>query len=412
MAKKQKKVTESTIPVVGLLCGVDIITAYDTESSRFLSTSDNGISTDAYDRIVDGIQTRLSFHDVERYTELCRQHCQKLIDIGYAIRRSVFKKLDAIDLSALPVKRGAKGVMLPTFCLLDDREYREHIVAMVDGQPSECATMDHLLCAMVPPFTCFGMRVSKGRYIHVEVSEIDMVSHSITVSAHDYTVKPEKINWIPGASCIARVSLQRMHPGSRFDIASYALEIELLHGADPHDINVMVPYDMLGWSRNDIRIWETVDQGYTKPVMDNLASIGRSSCIELVKFVLLGCSVSNYMLYRNRPVIQKTDRTEKKHVHVKGEAARPEAPAPERRVRDVGLVSMRSVASPKRATPDTVRKWKVASWKARGGVRTMKDGRLVPFKESIRHRKALMGQEGAVPPVTLRMKDNRPDGAE
>ena len=42
----------------------------------------------------------------------------------------------------------------------------------------------------------------------------------------------------------------------------------------------------------------------------------------------------------------------------------------------------------------------------------MKDGRLIPFKESIRHRKALMGQEGTVAPVTLRMKDNRPDGTE
>lgn len=70
---------------------------------------------------------------------------------------------------------------------------------------------------------------------------------------------------------------------------------------------------------------------------------------------------------------------------------------------------LKSAAVPKRATPDTVRKWKVPSWKARGGVRRMRDGRLIPFKESIRHRKALMDKDNSVLPVTLKMKDNRPE---
>lgn len=205
-----------------------------------------------------------------------------------------------------------------------------------------------------------------------------------------------------------------MHPGSRYDIASYAVEIELQASWDPHDINVMVPYEKMGWNKDQIRIWETMDKHYTEPVMANLASIGRSSCIELVKYAVLCCAVSNYVLYGNRPTIQKQpkDSNHERPKPVKGEAAIEEGPAPKRRVRTVGLVTMKSAGVPKRATPDTVRKWKVPSWKARGGVRHMSDGRLIPFKESIRHRKALMDKDSGVLPVTLKMKDNRPDRPE
>lgn len=413
MAKKSKKVTRSVMPLMNLLCGMDIVTSYDTETAQFVSVNNKNVDVFAkkHNEVMKSFASKLTRKEADIYEDLCREHCRKLIDDGYGMRRSAFKKLDAIDLRALPAKPGENVLTMPSFCLLDNTEYREYVIGVMDRQISESAVLDNLLCLIVPPFTEFGIYVTKHRYTYVKVMEIDMIGHSITAVVQDYTVRPEQINWVAGAKCTARISLERVHPGSRYDVASYAVEIELQTSCDPHDINVMVPYEELGWNKDQIRIWETMDKHYTEPVMANLASIGRSSCIELVKYAVLCCAVSNYMLYGNRPVIQKEpkEEREKRPKPVKGEAATEEGPAPKRRVRTVGLVTMKSAAVPKRATPDTVRKWKVPSWKARGGVRRMRDGRLIPFKESIRHRKALMDKDNSVLPVTLKMKDNRPE---
>lgn len=126
-------------------------------------------------------------------------------------------------------------------------------------------------------------------------------------------------------------------------------------------------------------------------------------------------TVTIYMLYANKPVIQQEPKEKDQPVSVvDGQTsgtkdAGESKPLPKRRTRTVDMITVKSIKQPKRATPDTVRKWKVATWKARGGIRHMKDRRMIPFRECVKRRKALSGQpDTSVLPVTLKMRDNRP----
>lgn len=73
-------------------------------------------------------------------------------------------------------------------------------------------------------------------------------------------------------------------------------------------------------------------------------------------------------------------------------------------VRTVGGIKMTSPKPPRLPSADSVIHYKTAVWTARGGVRRMKNGKLVPFKESVRHRKCLQKEDDQVPQTTIRLK--------
>lgn len=123
------------------------------------------------------------------------------------------------------------------------------------------------------------------------------------------------------------------------------------------------------------------------------------------------------MLHANKPIISRKERPDAKPQSTPKNShtnhnQHPIPEPPERRVRTIGVIKVTSADIPRKATMDTIRKYKVAVWKARGGIRRMKDGRLIPFKECIKHRKALEGtpfaEQNQTPAQTiLRLKDNR-----
>ena len=87
----------------------------------------------------------------------------------------------------------------------------------------------------------------------------------------------------------------------------------------------------------------------------------------------------------------------------------PDAAPKKRLVRTVGTaLKITSEKPPKQPTPATVIKYKTPVWTARGGVRRLKSGKLVPFKESVRHRKCLQDktQNQNIPASTLIIRDN------
>lgn len=73
-------------------------------------------------------------------------------------------------------------------------------------------------------------------------------------------------------------------------------------------------------------------------------------------------------------------------------------------VRTVGGIKMTSPKPPRLPSADSVIHYKTVVWTARGGVRRMKNGKLVPFKESVRHRKCLQKVDDQVPQTTIRLK--------
>ena len=55
---------------------------------------------------------------------------------------------------------------------------------------------------------------------------------------------------------------------------------------------------------------------------------------------------------------------------------------------------------PRMPSKESVIKYKTAVWIARGGIRHMKNGKLVPFRESVRHRKCLQSDANDDIPAT------------
>ena len=381
MAKKIRPVTKLTMALPTLLMGKGVTTAFDYTRGKFLGTSKDVESLTDFSKqhknFINKMQRRMTGKGMEIYGRLCQEYNRKLVDNGYGMKRSAFKKLDFIDLRSLPVKNDGSGIQMPTFKILSDEEYLDYISHIFCENLSEDTVLDNALCLLIPPFTELGFCFTPQRYGYMKVKEIDMVAHTMDITVQDYTVMHGTSLWAPGTKCDAHISLAHARPASVLDMDSYTASIETSDTTDPHDINNLIPLSEFHWSREEKQLWHAVDTMYSKQTMDALAEVGRSA-------------------------------------GVKGEASDDTKPLPERRTRTVGLITVKSVKRPKRATPDTVRKWKVASWKARGGIRHMKDGRMIPFKESIRYRKALLEKDASkdVIPVTIKMKDNRPPGGQ
>lgn len=421
MAKKIKPVTKMSVTLPTIFMGKDVVTSYDYTNNRFVGPAEKKESMKGFSRrhneLMAQMQKNISHRDMELYRLLCREYNRKLIDIGFGMKRSVFKKLDFIDLKALPVTRNGDNIQMPSFNITSDKDYVAYFTKLfLDSTADD--VLDNALCLLIPPFTEFGFCFSSTRYVYMKVNEIDMVEHTMNITIQDYTVNMSLSStavWTAGTKCNAQISISHEQDAPAFSPNSYVVTITALDAVNPHDINNIIPLSEMGWDNKSKELWHIMDEHYSKKVMDILAETGRSSYIELVRYVLLSCAISNYMLYVNKPVIQREPK-EKDQPASTADGQMPgtkdageSKPLPKRRTRTVGMITVKSTKPPKRATPDTVRKWKVATWKARGGIRHMKDGRMIPFRECVKHRKALSGQpDTGMLPVTLKMNDNRP----
>lgn len=345
---------------------------------------------------IDHDKTRDHLSDMMTYMELCREHCRALTEKGYGMKRSVLKKLDTIDISTLADYEHKDTRTMPNFPVMKTKEYVRHVF-------ENCQRMDALMCMFVPPFTDFVYKLHRDRYMHVKIEEVSVEDLSMKMFVQDYTAQESL--WVPGTKCQAEVTF------SKNDIAFTNIK---LYGecCNPHDINMWIDFSEMHWNKRQLSIWLNKDKEYTQKVMDMLAQQGTSSCLELMKYALMCNCVTNYMLHGNKPKIVREPKEKKESSAKTKEQANVQThdngKLPERRVRYIGTVKVTSTSIPRQATPDRVRHYKVAVWKAKGGIRHMKDGRVIPFKESIRYRHKLKDKvsEQDIAQVVLKLHDN------
>lgn len=418
----QKMISNAKVPAVNLLLNMDIFTHFEDGRGLKKANETDGISTkqsyyskeatvainyaqnmlnsrphNEQDKIIlpcDNLHNTLM--NLQTYKDLCREHCQKLIELGYGIRRSAFKKLDSIDIS--PIANFAKKDprTMPVFPVMKTDEYISHTL-------EQTKRLDTLMCMVVPPFTEFSYKLHKDRYQYVKIEEVSIEDLSIKMTVQDYTV--QETLWIPGTKCSCIITFTC----EKNNVPFINMQLYGQH-YNPHDINHYIPFKDLGWNQREIDIWLKNDREYTQPVMNAIRQKRTSSCIELVKYILTCNGVTNYMLHGNKPKIirEPKEQKEKTPAPAKQTDNTNNKKLPERRVRYIGTVKVTSTTIPRQATPERVRHYKVAVWKARGGVRHMKDGRVIPFKESIKHRHKLKDKmhEQNVAQTTLKFHDN------
>ncbi len=329
--------------------------------------------------------------------ELMRQFNMALIDNGFGMKRSQIKKLNNVDFTPLFTTQPEDEVTvidMPAF------HYPEYIAWLKE---QEAAGPDNAFVLTIPCFDECVYRLNKNRYVHIKIVDIDMKNHTVTLWVQDYCARNM---WEPGPRGNIMACMKQSPDGApTFDIKSSA-------GLDYYDLYANANKYVKGWNPTDKDAWQAI-VNYSKNFQKQLAQRGTTAGIELGSIIFRYTGMLNYMLHANKP---KTSRKPKNSsITAKSQPVEaPQKPSDEPRTRTIGLITVKSVSVPRQSTVERVYHYKTASWTARGGVRHMKDGRVIPFRESVRRRKALIGTSldtnAPERPQHIRLTDNTTAG--
>ena len=344
----------------------------------------------------------------ERHGELVRQYNRVLCDKGLALTRRAVKSMDLMDMTAC-IDKPTEPSSVPSCKIFDDPEYVEYLKGVRGAD---------MFYHAIPCFTKGVFQINRDRYILYEIKRLDIPNRTMDVWLHDYGAYQGV--WSPGVSGILRaifsedqtVTLQTLDEGLCLFSQLYRM---LDYQKDLH------------WPPEDVRVWETIQLPYSETAEKAFLDSGTNNVQEMGRIMLRYAALLNWLLMKNKPkAVRKPRKTpveasKGEDGQLTGETPKTppatsqgpsEAPEqPKRLVRRVGMVTVTSAAIPRESTERTVTHYKVAVWKARGGIRRMKSGKLVPFKEGVRHRKALMNPDGTIPQSVIKVTDNRPAAA-
>lgn len=329
-----------------------------------------------------------------KISTLLREYNQKLIDIGYGMKRSTLKQKNLIDTRSLcsdldtvpshnvpPSMMGTDGNIRTIVESIDFRNY---------------FTKDAQFFAYVPCFEEGVIQTNKDRYIYFKIKELDATSpkKSMVIYLQDFFMQGDDINiWQAGISgdlCIEEsgnenindiydIFLEKKEQSNKIPIETSTKNVILFP-----DIYRLIHQKTLGWSDMDMALWENVMIPASKRKLHKIIYTTKSDSFEhLCMIFMYNMPVINYQLYCYKPKAIRSKSTG----HTKAVAV-PNA-KPKRITRMIGPISMKSPKPPKLATEESIRRYKVASWHCRGGMRKLKSGKVVPFKPSIHHRKCL-----------------------
>lgn len=327
---------------------------------------------------------------------LLREYNQSLIDIGYGITRPQLLKLDKIDLRNILIYKNDRHNCFPDF---------DHI-----SFDRELLSKNYWYC-YVPCFSSGIFQLNTTRYLKFEVKDLDFTNRSYTVTAQDY-LRHESY-WEIGIRTTATLQFPIIDPAFLISPETMAVPwqyvaITVTDHVPFCDIYKLIPYDKLNWSDAKIAYWEEKIIPYAESIEEKMYKYKQHGSGEnIIHAFLFATVLSNEILQQYKPKAERKPKSTTQ-AKVKTEPG-TDIKTPKKIVRTIGPISMKSEKPPKPSTRETVIKYKTPTWKARGGVRHMKDGRTIPFKESIHRRKCLIDQnkDTPVPQTILELKNNK-----
>lgn len=370
----------------------DIASTFSTMSTNYTEEVKFGVQT-----IMNMLKSgTLNGQKTERYKKLCFEYNRALIDTGDYLKRSQLKKQDTIDLRRLCDKPTRTPNDIPEYPIKTSDEYRDYLKSL---------NRDTAFCNAIPPFEDVVYRMNEARWFHVKTVRVDPQEYAVTLEMQDYLLRDSQYE-IGTQSIVTYTFLDKT-----------TANMSLVGECSNYDLNRRISQKTLGWSDDDYKLWTDINDSHCKRYKEMLESRDTSEGLNLAHFVIMAVSIANFVMRANKPVIDRKNFPDRPKVATKpadaNTIAKQRASA-ERRIRTVGLIKVTSAKMPKVPTMETVRHYKTAVWHARGGIRHMPDGRVIPFKESIRTRKIL---KDTVTPeqienlrrTTIRLIDNRPD---
>lgn len=370
----------------------DIASTFSTMSANYGEETKFGVQT-----IMNMLKSgSLNDQKAERYKRLCFEYNCALVDTGGYLRRSQLKKQDTIDLRPLCTEPTRTPNDIPEYPIKTSDEYRDYLKSL---------NRDTAFCNAIPPFENVVYRINDGRWFHVKTARVDPQEYSVSLDIQDYILRNNQYEI--GTQAIVTYTF----------LDKTTADMPLVGECSNYELNRRISRKTLGWNDADYKLWNDINESHCRRYKEMLESRDTSEGLNLGHFVIMAVSIANFILHANKPVIDRKNFPDRPRITAKpadAETIAKQQASTERRIRTVGLVKITSTKIPKVPTMETVRHYKTAVWHARGGIRHMPDGRVIPFKESIRTRKAL---KDTVTPeqienlrrTTIRLIDNRPD---
>lgn len=241
--------------------------------------------------------------------------------------------------------------------------------------------------ALIPCFEEGVIRVNTLFYQHFKIVEIDTENEVVVIDINAY-MRDDNFGWISGDR--TRVWFQlKWH-----DEESPYIETDIKWKGFLSFISEgLITTNELGWTKEESHFWDKNVDRFNKNTTEN-----DFSCFtEMFPLIIIKV---NEMLYNQKPkAIRETKEEKAKRIATIGDIS-----APRKITRVLGDIKLTSEKPPKAATKETIVKYKVATWQARGGLRHLKSGKIVPFTGCVKHRKCLESlSDGSVPSILLKV---------
>lgn len=329
--------------------------------------------------------------------ELLREYNDALLCAGIAMSRAEIKTKNRIDLRGLCTYEKYKG-----------KADEKNRIPDIDGKRlmSEFLYSNYWYC-YIPCFSEGVLQLNTDRYVYWKVAKVDTTENAMDVFICDYN----RIGgvWQMGVSTdvhyrfwdVDKVRERYTVDTVRYVTVSGGVNVQLDNCREYSKIYRLLPMDSFSWSEKEREIWNKFIANAEADEKQNLSLKGSNSCYELSKIFTHFVMLSNQELWLNKPKAVRSGRSTSETVRKTKVGERKDV---KKIVRTVGGIKMTSPKPPRLPSADSVIHYKTAVWTARGGVRRMKNGKLVPFKESVRHRKCLQKEDDQVPQTTIRLK--------
>lgn len=332
-------------------------------------------------------------------TDTLRAYNDELINRGYGLRRKDLKKKDLIDIREICTYNSSVSGMMEKGSKLPD----------IDRNALD---KDYLVYnywySYIPCFNDGVLQLNDARYIEWEIKRLDVEKREMDVFVRDYFYMQNI--WQIGISCVINYKFEELTTEDKANYESgdnstlgRKIRMVITDKMTFPIIYRMIPINELRWTEEEKEVFKNLTIAYADDTEKKLKSKNKDTCDDLAQIFTHFMLRTNQELYKNKP---KAVRTSSSNTKRKTVTETPEGEGPRKLIRNVGQIRMRSTKPPKHPNMEVVVHYKTAVWKARGGVRKMKSGKLVPFKESIRHRKC-MTENANVPQTVIKLRGSK-----
>lgn len=304
-----------------------------------------------------------------------REYNRAFIQAGYAFSKEQLKEKDEIDVRKLGFKKNDDQILIPRFDIPGGKE---------------AFANEYGWFSYIPSLTESSIRVNTRRYIYYKITDISVSDMHFTVYLHDYINFPGDFQ--SGVSGTVTFIFNELNHNAYIKRHDDVLQFSEMYR--------MIPYSDLKWGTEKQKLWETVMLRFADDTTDKMISeYGTDQFMELCKAFLSIISAINYQL-----TINKVSRPKKKGNNDSiCKAITVKELQPKKIIRYVGGICISSEKPPRMPSAENITHYKVASWKRRGFIRTLKNGKQVYVRETPCYRHCLK-QKDTLPQTVIKFK--------